>query len=328
MKKFNFNFIFFQVGSEIDCGKALVGQIKVCRYLIQNEGGDGRFVVLPKSSWPGSTFKTNVSSSNLSLPPFEIQPSIFELRKRDVFALEVVFKPSDTKHYEQDIIIACDNCTTIEFKLTGEGELAEIEYFQQEDDFHSSLSENSILIDEYKDISSNKIIRFPALNPNVYTRKRFSVRNKSSSPIDYSWFIYKPILEDNLLIEANSKKFNYVLDKETFFSVAPRQGTLDRNDVKVFEILFAPTKVGSYNSVAHFTMHGIPEINKQLILNRNDEIHKVALTKEDMTITDFIGVVVELKGECEPFQFTLDPPAIFVPGATYMHTTARKAFRV
>jgi len=56
------------------------------------------------------------------LPPFEIQPSIFELRKRDVFALEVVFKPSDTKTYEQDIIIACDNCTTIEFKLIGEGE--------------------------------------------------------------------------------------------------------------------------------------------------------------------------------------------------------------
>jgi len=129
-------------------------------------------------------------------------------------------------------------------------------------------------------------------------------------------------------MEHNSKKFNYSIEKDTFFSVAPRQGTLDRNDVKVFEILFSPSKVGSYNSVAHFVMHGIPEINKQILFSKNDEIHKNTLSKEDMSITDMIGVVVELKGECEPFQFTLDPPAIFVPGSTYMHSTARKAFRV
>ena len=44
--------------------------------------------------------------------------------------------------------------------------------------------------------------------------------------------------------------------------------------------------------------------------------------------TYYLANVVELRGECEPFQFTLDPPAIFVPGATYMHSTTRKSFRV
>ncbi len=117
------------------------------------------------------------AANNLALYPFEIQPSIFELHKGDVFALEVIFKPPDTKRYEQDIIITCDNCTTIEFKLIGEGELAEIEYIQQEDD--SNETESSVLIDEYKDILSNKIIRFPSLNPNVYTRKRFVIKNRS-----------------------------------------------------------------------------------------------------------------------------------------------------
>ena len=55
---------------------------------------------------------------------------------------------------------------------------------------------------------------------------------------------------------------------------------------------------------------------------------KSALSKEAMAIGDFVSTVVELKGECEPFQFTLDPPAIYMPGATYMHTTVRKAFRL
>jgi len=55
---------------------------------------------------------------------------------------------------------------------------------------------------------------------------------------------------------------------------------------------------------------------------------KSSLTKDDMTVSDFVATVVELKGDCEPFQFTLDPPAVFLPGATAMHTTQRKAFRL
>lgn len=288
-------------------------------------------MILPKASWPGSTFKTNVSAANnLALYPFEIQPSIFELHKGNVFALEIIFKPPDVQRYEQDIIITCDNCTTFEFKLIGQGELAEVEYIQQEDDLTNDMTESSVLIDEYKDMLSSKIIRFPSLNPNVYTRKRFAIRNKSAAALDYSWVIYKPVLEDNLLQENNGKKFSYVIDKEAFFTIAPKQGTLDRQDTKVFEVMFSPSKVGSYNSVAHFVLHGIPDINKQLMIGaaHNQDNRKSALSKEDMSISDFVSTVVELKGECEPFQFTLDPPAIYTPGATYMHTTIRKAFRL
>lgn len=170
----------------MDCGNALVGQIKVCRYLIKNEGGDGRFVILPKSSWPATNFKTNVSSSSLNLYPFEVSPSIFELRKNDVFALEVVFKPPDTKKYTQDVVLACDNCTTTELKLVGNGELALVEYMSAEEQTNESthLDETHIAIDDFKDVSSSKIIRFPALNPNVYTTKRFAIKNTTSSPID------------------------------------------------------------------------------------------------------------------------------------------------
>lgn len=109
--------------------------------------------------------------------PFEIQPSIFELRKGDIFVLEVIFKPSDAKIFEQDIIVACDNCTTVEFKLVGEGRLAEIEFIESLDE--SESSQNLVAIDDYKDKLSHKILRFPTLNPNVFTRKRFNIKNNS-----------------------------------------------------------------------------------------------------------------------------------------------------
>ena len=48
-------------------------------------------------------------------------------------------------------------------------------------------------------------------------------------------------------------------------------------------------QVGSFDSVAHMVLHGIPEINKQLMLNDKEKVCKTSLTKEDMTITDFVG---------------------------------------
>jgi hypothetical protein len=35
--------------------------MKVCRFVIENSGGEGRFVILPKSSWPTTNFKVNFS---------------------------------------------------------------------------------------------------------------------------------------------------------------------------------------------------------------------------------------------------------------------------
>lgn len=64
-----------------------------------------------------------------------------------------------------------------------------------------------------------------------------------SCPIDFSWANFKPILEDNLLSERNSLESNYAPDPSSLFSIAPKHGTLDRDEVKNFEVLFAPNKV-------------------------------------------------------------------------------------
>ncbi|CAF0775579.1 unnamed protein product [Brachionus calyciflorus] len=315
------------IGSILNCGHSLVGQIKGCRFIIQNTGGDGRFVVFPKSTWPASTFKTNVLSTTLNVYPFEIQPSIFELRKDDIFVLEVVFKPPDLKKYEQEIVIACDNCATISFKLIGEGKLAEIEFLETPETSNSTLN-NCIALDDFKDNLSSKILRFPSLNPKALTRKQFSIKNNSQCPIDFSWQMYKPVFQDNLEDQNQSKNVNYVLDSETVFNIIPRQGTLEREESKNFEVVFNPEKVGIFESVAHLILHCIPEINKQMILDSTNSLHKTFLTKEDISTSDFLSSVIELRGECEPFQFTLDPPAIFVPGPVFIQSTIRKAFRL
>lgn len=123
-------------------------------------------------------------SSSLNLHPFELQPSMFELRKGEAFVLECVFKPPDDRPFEQEMIIVCDNCSTLEFKLIGHGQLARVEYVELENKIDNQttsdeITEDTVLIDEFKDVSSSKIIRFPSLNPNVFERKKFAIRNIS-----------------------------------------------------------------------------------------------------------------------------------------------------
>lgn len=43
---------------------------------------------------------------------------------------------------------------------------------------------------------------------------------------------------------------------------------------------------------------------------------------------NILALQIELKGKCEPFQFTLDPPAILMPCQFYQNSTFRKGFRV
>ena len=130
----------------------------------------------------GLKFKTNLTSSSLNLHPFEIQPSVFDLRKGEAFVLECIFKPPDDKQFEQDLVIVCDNCTTMDFKIVGKGQLAKIEFSDVDSNMggvSNELDEYSVAIDEFKDVSSSKIIRFGHLNPNVFERRKIAIKNIS-----------------------------------------------------------------------------------------------------------------------------------------------------
>lgn len=120
-------------------------------------------------------FKTNVSASTLSMNVFEIQPSLFEIQERESIVLEILFKPSDNTHYEQEIVIACDNCINKELKIIGVGQLAQVELNESDEIFENDL----IQIDEFKDYWAKHVIKFPTLNPNMFTKKKIGIMNKS-----------------------------------------------------------------------------------------------------------------------------------------------------
>ncbi len=101
--------------------------------------------------------------------------------------------------------------------------------------------------------------------------------------------------------------------------------------------------------MAHLVLHGLPEITKQMMNDKTDQLHKSTLNKDDTHVADLtckfdlvdtnreptkcsccISPVLQLefKGKCEEIKIALDPPAIYVPGFINPLSTMRKSFRV
>ena len=41
----------------LDVGQCLVGGMKVAQFTVKNEGGAGRFCIMPEDQWPSTNFK-------------------------------------------------------------------------------------------------------------------------------------------------------------------------------------------------------------------------------------------------------------------------------
>lgn len=55
----------------------------------------------------------------VSLPPFEVRPSVFELLAGQKTIIEVAFRPSQVREYTEEITMVCDNCQVKHFRLKG-----------------------------------------------------------------------------------------------------------------------------------------------------------------------------------------------------------------
>ena len=51
------------VPTAVDCGYWLVGGRKLCEFKVRNDGGEGRFAIVPGASWPAINFKVRLAPS-------------------------------------------------------------------------------------------------------------------------------------------------------------------------------------------------------------------------------------------------------------------------
>ncbi|WAQ94358.1 DLEC1-like protein, partial [Mya arenaria] len=111
----------------LDIGYCLVGGCQVTQYVVKNNGGHGRFCIVPSSAWPTTNFKSVVRNGHVPIPPFSIRPSVLELGPDQSGLIEIAFQPPAVKSYSVDMAMICDNCNVKHFTLQGQAERAGVE---------------------------------------------------------------------------------------------------------------------------------------------------------------------------------------------------------
>lgn len=244
------------IPQNLHCGQCLVGGTKVEEIVVKNKGGNGRFCILKKTTWPAANFKTVVSPGSLDVGVFQIQPAVFELLSGQTMVLELIFSPTNTEKYSEDLVIVCDNCQIQDLTIDGEGQSAAVELVSVSDG-----EEDRPKLGEISDVTADHLIRFPPLNPHSFYMKQVLVHNSINVEMPYTWHILKPNLQTSLRPDEQNliDRFEFYPDETPAFFIEPQRGTLQPNGIHEFVVTFAPHVVGNYQNVLHLVLSNIPE---------------------------------------------------------------------
>ncbi|XP_022081791.1 deleted in lung and esophageal cancer protein 1-like [Acanthaster planci] len=325
------------LSSDVECGHCLVGGKRTVQFLVKNEGGSGRFCLMPRESWPTTNFKSATNIDKVDLAPFVIQPAIFELLAGQTIPIQVTFTPTSVKHFARDLTMVCDNCTVKHFTLKGEGQTAGVELAAVSDG-----GERQPAPGELCDVTAQHQIRFDPINPMTFTTKQLTIKNTTNVELPFHWEMLRPHFECPVQEEESGEvlgggAIQRLKDETNTFCINPDKGVLPPQGVCKATVAYAPTEIGPSHSVLHLVLREVPK-DRQLSAtsSKSDNGREEELTPNGRSarrsgavqVSDIVGLEVELKGDCEEFRVTIEPYAIFVPGKLLMSTTIRKPFKM
>ncbi|XP_059520387.1 deleted in lung and esophageal cancer protein 1 isoform X2 [Myotis daubentonii] len=296
----------------LDCGYCLVGEMKVSTFLCKNVGfSAAKFCVIPKKTWPPTSFRAVTISGFVEQPPFGIMPSVFELAPGQEILMEVWFLPTSFGKAEQTFVMACDNCQIKELVTSGMGQLVALELV------YISGEKSQPEPGELTDLTAQHFIRFEPENLQSTARRQLLIRNTTHVELAFHWQIMMPNLQTLMPGETYSPdRIKSYPDRETAFAMTPERGTLNPFADHEFILSFSPHQLKDFHSVFQMVIEDVPELEG------------FDLETPCYTANDVIVLEVEVKGSAEPFQILLEPYALIIPGENYIGLNVKKDFRM
>lgn len=331
----------------LDVGFCLVRGFQITQFAIANKGGPGRFCIMPRASWPATSFKSAIQNGSALISPFEIRPSTLELDRGQVALMEVMFKPTVIRSYNQEFTIVCDNCHVQHFCLRGEGQIVRVTLTQVE------RGDAEVQPGELRDRSAQHLIKFDDLNPFTYTERTITVTNHTNVELPFQWRIYKPQMTRDIPppmdeIEGEAPLMTAVIrdpeedrvpEVDSVFSVQLPNGVLEPLKSVDFKITFAPPVINTFHNVAHLLIQQVPPASQSrrgvsmdgssTSLEENNQDELSGLMRAESTalgFTDMTALEIELKGQSIPLNVILHPYALYIPGSYLVGNTIKRLF--
>ena len=335
------------IPSSISVGECLVAATKVTSVPLKNTGGEGRFCVIPKNSWPCTSWKQALgSSSQQSInigDGFVAVPGTFRLKTNEEMLLQFAFNPLEIREYSTEFVLVCDNCHVQRFSIRGNGVKLNFNLSYIDGGFYTPTPQ------EFIDAFASHHVAFPTLNLGMAFDKRLRVKNTRQIDIPFVWAVVKPHMvapvpplsiesEDSNVEDAKSTNAGTlppdcrIIEEQSAFSVEPQAGVFQAGKDIEFTLSFLPDQNIEFHSTLHLIVPGVPQLTASKESERNDGEGAAATSaqstksNQSANVADVTAVEIDCRGKCDPYQLTLNPCAIYIDGPTMVRTSTRHTF--
>ncbi|UJR33118.1 hypothetical protein I4U23_020575 [Adineta vaga] len=330
--------------SLVDCGYWLAGGRKICEFKIRNDGGEGRFAIVPATSWPAINFKTVIRSDTVQLSPFELSPPTLELRPDDTFPLQIAFTPQTPGEFSEDFMMICDNGEVSRYKLKGTAQTIQVRLEEIEG---GVLDLNEL---ETRDISAQYSISFISITPFSYCQKKMIIKNLTNVELPFVWTSLEPVLytRDDFAKQTQPIEIERIVSETSPFHVEPSRGTFPPASSVEFHVIFAPSLLGDYHTVFHLIIpnapvYPIPSLNVDHMSGKKNQSNERVSSSESLSrhsakppnnpplslqLADYTILRFETRGICENFKYIFDPFTIIFMDKLSKNIAHRKDFQL
>ena len=236
----------------IDVGNCYVNDLRSIIVPCKNQGGRGRFLLVPDYEWPEPPDDVH-QRDHVYMSPFKIQPAHWALEMGDSIDVKVDFAPGAEGRFQVGFRLVCDNCSVQEYSIIGVGLVPSLKLLR--------LDGEQIVPPLADVLRPNVDQAFADLAPGAVTTRLVQLKNRTELPIEFHWNVEHhptPHTEQS----AYLSKWGRLGETHSVFSVSPATGTFQANEEIEFRISFSPVDIAAFRGAAVLVAHTLPSATR------------------------------------------------------------------
>ena len=274
----------------LDAGCCLYGNDLTTTFDCANHGGPARFRLLPEEEWPTPS-AAHREGDCITILPFEIAPTEFELKNGENVDIQVKFSPQSVGTHSRQFVMVCDNCQVKVFTVTAVCTRVKLEV--------ASVLGATIDLTAEGTVSPSEM-PFDALPPGAQGTQTLQVRNVTPLELPFKWELERDVHSGG----GGEGGMDLVVGGRPAFSVEPASGMLPAGESASFIVRFHPPDVRNYSTRATVVVQQVPRCSTVVAPD-------VPYTRE---LANLNCLSMQMVGAGEACYVEMQPPLLHFPG--------------
>jgi hypothetical protein len=236
----------------IDVGNCYVNDVKSLIVNCRNQGGRGRFLLVPDYEWPDPPEDVH-ERGHVYISPFRIQPASWSLEMGESLDVKVDFAPGVEGPMRVGFRLVCDNCSVQEYCIVGMALVPSLKLMR--------LGTEQIM-PPLADLLRPKVDQaFADLAPGAVSTRVVVLKNRTPLPIHFHWAVEHhptPHTEQSTYLI----KWGRPGETHSVFTVSPMTGTFAANEEIEFSVSFSPLDIAAYKGAAVLIAQTLPSASR------------------------------------------------------------------